>query len=1542
MNGRCCLSVPALVKSLAFLLMAWLLLPLAGNAQIALTSASPSASQDFNSIGATATATLPANWKVLNNATVRTVDAFASALTATTQAGSNNISTSATNGIYNFGDGTTTTDRAIGGISSGAASKSVNLYTSLQNNDANPINSFTIGYDIEKYRGGSNAAGFAIQLYYSTDGTTWTSAGASFLNTFAADASNAGYTPAPGSFVSVSNTLTPASPVAPGSVLYLAWNYSVATGTTTTNAQGLGIDNFAVTASYGVVTPSPAVTVSPASLTGFSTTAGTASTTQGITAGGSNLTANITVTAPTGYELSTDNTNYFSVITLTPAGGTVTGTAIAVRISAAAAVGNPAGNITVVSTGATTQTVAVSGTVGSGITVNPPQSFGATTISSTEIDLSATGNAGGDNIVVAFNTSNTFGNPTGALVAGNTISGGGTVLYSGASAGFSFQHTGRTPATTYYYSSWSVDGSNNYSTAVTTSATTSAPAAANVVINQVYGGGGNSGAYYKNDFIELYNNEPFPVSLAGWSLQYASATGTGSWTSGALSGTIPAHSFFLVQESAGANTSAAALPTPDATGSLALSGTAGKVILCNVTTAQTGANPVSAVIIDKVGYGSNAVAYEGTGPAPGTENETSIQRVTDGVDNNQNATDFVLGNPLPRNTGYITTPPAVSLLSPPNGSTNIPSNMVPTIYFDKPIAKGAGTITIYENNVAGTPIDINDASIVINNRSTLTINSTLSPGKSYYILISAGAVQDIYGNAFAGISTNTTWAFTTYNATVATTLPASFDFANCVGSGLLPNGFTQYSVTGDQAWDCTAFGRNGASPHPDTASAPNGVQMNGYANGIDHLNKDWLISPKLDLTGTAYPLLSFYSRNAFAGAQLQLKISTDYTGTGNPELATWTDLNGKFPSEGSDVWTLSAGINLSAYKQSSVYFAFVYTSTTDDGSRWTLDDISVINSLVPPDPSLTLSTSTMGFGYTATGSSSTKTLTLTANDLVGDVTLTTTGNFQVSYDNITFGSNITIPQATANNIPLTLYVRFSPATNNIQYSETLNVAISDSTGGVTLKGNSIDPASTLNVVNWNMEWFATPDPSLGPADKTLQAQNAQIVLQNLHADLFILQEVVNETALANIVSTMPGYAYKINNYGSHSNILESNPTPLTQVQKLAFVYNTAKISNVSTMPLLSRGINTAADLTNPYYNDWASGRFPFMMTADVTLSDNNGGLVTHTARFINIHAKANTAPVLTSYSRRKAGAFDLDSIIKADYVNDNVLIAGDFNDDLNYTITAGITPPVTSYSDFTITDAPVYAFPTMPLSPSGQHSDVSYSSVIDNVVTTSVMNKYYLAASATVLSDVSSLVAKYGTTTSDHYPVYTQYSFSTAAALPVTLLSFTATKQHELVKLNWATSQETNSAAFEVERSANGSSFTQIGTVAAKGYSSIKTSYSFDDKQPLAGVNYYRLKQEDQDGKFVYSPVVKISFTGQPGIRISPNPASTYVNINIDNSSEAITIQIIDLNGRLLKQQILAPGAQNTPIRVDGLAKGLYTVKAIGSTGTSTQKVLIQ
>ena len=89
--------------------------------------------------------------------------------------------------------------------------------------------------------------------------------------------------------------------------------------------------------------------------------------------------------------------------------------------------------------------------------------------------------------------------------------------------------------------------------------TASIPASAQVVISQVYGGGGNSGATYNSDFVELYNGGSSTVTMSGWQVAYASASGT-SWTNRTIfSGSIAAHGYFLIQESTGST--GVALPT---------------------------------------------------------------------------------------------------------------------------------------------------------------------------------------------------------------------------------------------------------------------------------------------------------------------------------------------------------------------------------------------------------------------------------------------------------------------------------------------------------------------------------------------------------------------------------------------------------------------------------------------------------------------------------------------------------------------------------------------------------------------------------------------------------------------------------------------------------------------------------------------------------------------------------------------------------------------------------------------------------------------
>jgi Tol biopolymer transport system component len=175
-----------------------------------------------------------------------------------------------------------------------------------------------------------------------------------------------------------------------------------------------------------------------------------------------------------------------------------------------------------------------------------------------------------------------------------------------------------------------------------------------VVISQVYGGGGNSGATLKNDFIEVFNRGTTTVDIAGWSVQETTDTGSATWSVTSLCTTGPCFlvpgKYFLVQEAAGAG-GASNLPTPDATGTINVNGTAAKVALVSSTTALTGSCPSGANILDLVGYGNTASCFEGTGRAPAPSNTTADFRKSGGcLDTNDNAADFVTSAPNPRNS----------------------------------------------------------------------------------------------------------------------------------------------------------------------------------------------------------------------------------------------------------------------------------------------------------------------------------------------------------------------------------------------------------------------------------------------------------------------------------------------------------------------------------------------------------------------------------------------------------------------------------------------------------------------------------------------------------------------------------------------------------------------------------------------------------------------------------------------------------------------------------------------------------------------------
>ncbi len=161
--------------------------------------------------------------------------------------------------------------------------------------------------------------------------------------------------------------------------------------------------------------------------------------------------------------------------------------------------------------------------------------------------------------------------------------------------------------------------------------------------------------------------------------------------------------------------------------------------------------------------------------------------------------------------------------------------------------------------------------------------------------------------------------------------------------------------------------------------------------------------------------------------------------------------------------------------------------------------------------------------------------------------------------------------------------------------------------------------------------------------------------------------------------------------------------------------------------------------------------------------------------------------------------------------------------------------------------------------------------------------------------------------------------------LPVSLTEFSATlTSHKEVQLKWLTANEINSKGFYIERSDKSLQFSSLQFIPGQSNLSQGNSYSFLDTNPFDGVNYYRLKQVDNDGKFIYSPIRQISVERKNEVIISPNPVKGPLIIHHHLTGGKVILRITDMKGRVLTNGIY--DAKENPIRYNasGLAAGIY------------------
>jgi hypothetical protein len=202
----------------------------------------------------------------------------------------------------------------------------------------------------------------------------------------------------------------------------------------------------------------------------------------------------------------------------------------------------------------------------------------------------------------------------------------------------------------------------------------------------------------------------------------------------------------------------------------------------------------------------------------------------------------------------------------------------------------------------------------------------------------------------------------------------------------------------------------------------------------------------------------------------------------------------------------------------------------------------------------------------------------------------------------------------------------------------------------------------------------------------------------------------------------------------------------------------------------------------------------------------------------------------------------------------------------------------------------------------------------------------------------------------NNYENYTLYEWfllyqNLASPLPVLLKTFTATRINNTVELDWVTATEINSSYFTLERSIDGMNFNLLAKVDAAGSSVTEKKYRYvDHALPGSPYVYYRLSQTDKDGKKQIFGIRKV-FIGNNGfeLRVFPTLTTGTLNVEVQGvTSDPMNIRIVDLSGKILMQQVIAPRQNRLTMNVGKLARGIYILQADNSVHRFTTKFIKQ
>ncbi|HEY4290018.1 MAG TPA: T9SS type A sorting domain-containing protein [Puia sp.] len=196
---------------------------------------------------------------------------------------------------------------------------------------------------------------------------------------------------------------------------------------------------------------------------------------------------------------------------------------------------------------------------------------------------------------------------------------------------------------------------------------------------------------------------------------------------------------------------------------------------------------------------------------------------------------------------------------------------------------------------------------------------------------------------------------------------------------------------------------------------------------------------------------------------------------------------------------------------------------------------------------------------------------------------------------------------------------------------------------------------------------------------------------------------------------------------------------------------------------------------------------------------------------------------------------------------------------------------------------------------------------------------------------------------------FSQYGIGmTSTPLPITLIDFKAYRTDPTtVALQWQTGMEYNNKGFDIEKRLDkDASFSFTGFVPSAspgGNSNIVLHYTYTDANDYHGITYYRLKQTDLDGQYIYTLIKAVPGSGSTAVSVLlfPNPNQGQFTIRMDGAAGTHDVRILDGKGAIIKNMLLRG---NTPLTVSGLPSGTYIVQipdAFGPGHTFAQKILV-